>query len=325
MQTLNWYYKRLKAMSPGEVAWRMRSSLRDRIDRLVVNRRQQLRPLSAILNDNATDNKLGLSVCDVSLAQWAKSDAGDLEKAWYDSLLTRAEQIADHRLDYFDQKNMHLGDPIVWNRDHKRNQNTPMTYCSALDYRDVNESGDCKFVWEPNRHHQLVVLARAYRTTGDIRFANAVAEQLTSWLDQNPFGLGMNWRSGLELGIRLINWVWALDLIEGSGAIDDKLNHRILDSVARHIWEIDRKYSQGSSVNNHLIGEAAGVFVAASYFTNLKNASKWQAKSQAILAREILAQSFPDGGINPIMRIVHSTSLKQIFWKKIFVLSIYID
>jgi len=104
---------------------------------------------------------------------------------------------------------------------------------------------------------------RAYRLTGETRFAQAVAEQIDSWLEQNPFGIGMNWRSGLELAIRLISWVWALDLIEGSGVVDQRLRHRILDSAARHIWEIDRKYSRGSSVNNHLIGEAAGVFVAA--------------------------------------------------------------
>jgi hypothetical protein len=66
--------------------------------------------------------------------------------------------------------------------------------------------------------------------------------------------------------------------------------------VSRHIWEIDRNYSRGFSVNNHLIGEAAGVFVATSYFPYLKNASAWRAKSREILCREILRQTFDDGG-----------------------------
>ena len=56
-------------------------------------------------------------------------------------------------------------------------------------------AGDCKLVWEPNRHHQLVVLARAWRTTGERRYADAVLAQLDSWLRANPFGAGMNWRS----------------------------------------------------------------------------------------------------------------------------------
>ncbi|UCD51800.1 MAG: alginate lyase family protein [Phycisphaerales bacterium] len=219
-----------------------------------------------------------------------------IDDASYESLLRRATQIAENSLSFFDLKDAHLGDPIVWNRDHKRGQDTPLAVSSTVDYRDVAEAGDCKFVWEPNRHHQLVVLARAYRLSGETRFAQAVAGQLRSWLDQNPYGLGMNWRSGLELGIRLINWVWALDLIRESNMIDEALRTRLLDSVARHVWEIDRKYSRGSSVNNHLIGEAAGVFTATSYFRNLKHAARWRARSWGILNQEITNQTFADGG-----------------------------
>ncbi len=283
-------------MSSGEIAWRIRSSLCDRADRILVGHRQRRRKPSAFLNGDGRDEGPEFRVSDMAIGDkvWLKTN-DNVAKQWYDSLLARSERIVEHRLDFFDQKDKYLGDPIIWNRDHKRSQDTPMTYCAYLDYRDVEEAGDCKFVWEPNRHHQLVVLGRAWRLSGDIRFANAVAEQLDSWLKQNPYGVGMNWRSGLELGIRLINWVWALDLIEESGAIDDRLRHRILYSVARHIWEIDRKYSHGSSVNNHLIGEAAGVFVAASYFRNLRKASKWRARSGEILCREILNQTFPDG------------------------------
>ena len=241
--------------------------------------------------------KPGFRVSDVAVKDrsWLMTDEG-VDRDWYDSLLARAERIAEYRLDLFDLKDKHLGNPIIWNRDHKRGQDTPMMFSPSLDYRDVNKVGDCKFVWEPNRHHQLVVLGRAYRLSGDTRFANAVAEQLDSWLMQNPYGVGMNWRSGLELGVRLINWVWALDLIEEAAVINNRLRHRILDSVSRHIWEIDRKYSRGSSINNHLIGEAAGVFVATSYFPYLKEAASWRAASQKILCREILHQTFPDGG-----------------------------
>ena len=244
MQTLDWYYQRLRVMTPGEIAWRVRSSLRDRVDRFLVDRRQRLRKSEAILNGDRTGNGPEYRVSDIAVGDSSRLKTSDgTGESWYDSLLVRAERIEKHRLDFFDLVDKHLGDPIVWNRDHKREQDTPLTYCASLDYRDIEEAGDCKFVWEPNRHHQLVVLGRAYRASGDTRFADAVAEQLDSWLEQNPFGLGMNWRSGLELGIRLINWVWALDLIEESGAVDEDMRHRVLDSVSRHIWAIDRKYS----------------------------------------------------------------------------------
>ncbi len=275
----------------------MRSSLRDHADRFLVGWRRRSRKSSKILNGDGNDTDPAFHVYNMPLAQKAEEKAGNkIEKQLYDSLLARAEKIIEHRLSFFDLKNKHLGDPIIWSRDHKRRQDTPMVFSPSLDYRDVREAGDCKYVWEPNRHHQFVVLGRAYRLSGERRFAKAIAEQLDSWLRQNPYGLGMNWRSGLELGIRLINWVWALDLIEESKVISDELYLRLMDSISRHIWEIDRKYSRGSSMNNHLIGEAAGVFVAASYFKNLKHTSKWRDRSREILSREIINQTYPDGG-----------------------------
>ena len=283
-------------MSPGEAAWRLRSLLCDRADRFLINRRQRGRDLLQILN-GAGDNTPGFHVSDLSVGAWSRAgESSGVEAGWHDLLLARAEKIAAHRLSFFDLTDQHLGDPVIWNRDHKRGQDTPMVFSPAIDYRNVKEAGDCKFVWEPNRHHQLVVLGRAYRASGDVRFARAVAEQLDSWLTQNPFGVGMNWRSGLELAVRLINWVWAIDLIRESNVIHGDLHRRFLDSVSRHVWEIDRKYSRGSSVGNHLIGEAAGVFVATSYFQNLRHASRRRQRSWEILNREILGQTYPDGG-----------------------------
>lgn len=105
----------------------------------------------------------------------------------------------------------------------------------------------------------------------------------------------MNWRSPLELAIRLINWVWAFDLIQDSGAVTPEFRSKLLHSVYLHLWEITRKYSYGSSANNHLIGEAAGVFIATSYFQGLQNAEKWRDDSHKILEREIILQTYPDG------------------------------
>jgi uncharacterized heparinase superfamily protein len=168
-------------------------------------------------------------------------------------------------------------------------------------------------VWEANRHQHLVVLGRAYRATGDERYARAAMEQLESWLDACPFGRGMNWRSTLELGIRLINWVWALDLVRETGLPDEPLRSRLLESVHQHTWEIARRYSGGSSANNHLVGEAAGVFVATAYFPGLDPGAQLHGESRAILAREILRQSHDDGGTR-----------EQAIGYQIFVLQFYL-
>ena len=67
------------------------------------------------------------------------------------------------------------------------------------------------------------------------------------------------------------------------------------DSIYLHLHEVTKKYSRGSSANNHLIGEAGGVFIATSYFPQLTNAVKWRNESLDILCREIERQTFEDG------------------------------
>ena len=99
MQTLDWYYRRLKAMTPGEIAWRMRSSLRDCTDRFLVGWRQLLRKPSAILNGDGCDEGPGFRVSDMAFGNgvWLKTN-DNVERRWYDALLAKADAIVEHRL-----------------------------------------------------------------------------------------------------------------------------------------------------------------------------------------------------------------------------------
>ncbi len=296
MQSLNWYAHRLRVMSAGEVAWRMRSAVRDATDRCrIAMGRHQERVVQEISDRELVDIP-GFRVSEIGVGQWTCLETDDPRRQWYQRLTENAERIMAHRLNFFDRKDCNLGDPIDWNRDHKSGKRAPMRFGPSIDYRDFKVTGDAKFVWEPNRHHQLVVSARAYRASGNVDYARAVIEQLESWMDACPFGIGMNWRSPLELAIWLINWVWAIDLIRESQQIDKRFRRRLLENVYLHLWEITRKYSRGSSTNNHLIGEAAGVFIASSYFCRLNHVAVWQRESLNILCQEIIRQSRPDGG-----------------------------
>ncbi len=296
MQSVSWYLRRLSSMSPGEVVWRLGCKCQDATDRLFIRRRFRPHPLSRIVDVGPGESA---TVPDVLGAHLRRHDFGftpDVARRWQASLVAIADRIASHHLDLFDLHDHHLGNDIDWNYEYKAKKSTPMRVASTIDYRDYASTGDCKFAWEPSRHHQLVVLGRAYRVTGDQRYAAALVEQLDSWICQCPFGMGMQWRSPLELAIRLINWVWALALIDDSAAMTPDWRARFYQVVHQHIRVITRKYSRFSSANNHLIGEAAGVFVACSYFAGLKHSAHTRAQSREILLREIVRQTYPDGG-----------------------------
>ena len=295
MQTLDWYYRRLQAMSLSEVLWRCRCAVRDTADRHLhgFRTRSALRRVSAV---SGILEAPGFSVSRMPDSAVLKAEFGEAAAEWIERLISRADRIAADRLDIFDLKDHDFGERIDWNRDPKSGKAAPMKYAPLVDYRDFDSAGDCKFVWEPNRHHQLVVLGRAYQATGETKYAEAAVRQWSQWLDQCPHAIGMNWRSGLELGIRLINWVWAIDLLLPSGKLDADFRRRLLQAVYLHVWDISRNYSRGSSAGNHRIGEAAGVFIASCYFHELKYCTRWATESREILRAEILKQTFSDGG-----------------------------
>ena len=295
MQSPDWYFHRLRAMTPRECAWRVASVARDLTDRVRL-------PLGGYPSERETQEAAeALSrggpprLCDVHPGEWRDAPAGRPERLWHDRVAERARRLIDHRVDIFGRE-YDLGSPIDWNRDVVHQRTAPLRFAAAIDYRNVDTAGDAKIVWEPNRHQHLLVLARAYRATGDRAYAAAVLEQLTSWLDQCPFGHGMNWRSPLELAIRVVNWTFALDFIRDSGVPTREMWIRILHAIHLHVWDIARKYSRGSSANNHVIGEAVGVFVASCYFDALPRAAQCRDEAFAILCREIQAQTNSDGG-----------------------------
>jgi hypothetical protein len=68
-----------------------------------------------------------------------------------------------------------------------------------------------------------------------------------------------------------------------------------LQSIYQHLLLITQNYSWHSSANNHLIAEATGVFMTTVYFPEFKQAAKWRAESQEILAEQALKQNHRDG------------------------------
>lgn len=296
MQSPTWYFQRLKSMSPGEILWRIRGKCIDCIDAYQI-RYQKFPSLDEAISEADRTRWLPppFRVSDLKVGQWIHGSASPEERSWCDALISKADPIAEHKLSYFHLHEQDHGHPLEWNKDHGSSIVSPLRLAQKIDYRDVKEAGDCKLVWEPNRHQHLVVLARAYRASGNDMYAEAIKEQIESWLEQCPYGYGMNWRSPMELSIRLINWVWTIDLTLESAIFSGPLRDRLLHSIYLHLREVTRKYSAGSSANNHLIGEAGGVFIATSYFPQLTNAAKWQQESYEILCREIALQTFEDG------------------------------
>ncbi|MBB4842293.1 hypothetical protein HNP55_000788 [Paucibacter oligotrophus] len=201
--------------------------------------------------------------------------------------------FASHRFD--------VGPAPQWNRCPLTGVLAPARAAHSISITDRALVGDIKYVWELNRHLHWVALAQAWSLSGDARHLHALEVQLRSWLDQCPYGIGPNWTSSLEYALRLLNWSAVWQLIGGLasplfvGAEGQALRQRWLDSINLHVRAISKHFSRHSSANNHLVGELAGIFVAAQTWPMWTSFEALAKQARLELEREVLLQVAPDG------------------------------
>jgi len=210
-------------------------------------------------------------------------------------ILAEAGSIRSGRFDLLGYRGLSFGDPIDWRLDPVSGRRSPLVHWSRLDPLDPAAAGDCKVVWELNRHQWLVRLGQAFRLTGDETHAVLSARLLAGWLTENPPGLGINWASSLEVALRLVSWSWALHLLRDSRALTPDLFLEMLGAIHDHAAHIERYLSRYFSPNTHLTGEALGLFYAGAIFPELPGAARWRTLGSSLLVEESGRQVLPDG------------------------------
>ncbi|MEU5689401.1 heparinase II/III family protein [Streptomyces venezuelae] len=211
-------------------------------------------------------------------------------------LVAEADRLMAGHVEFFGVVRDDLVDPDWW-FDPKTGRRAPWGHAFDVPYRDEDAVGDIKQIWEPSRHQYLTVLAAAYAVTGDERYAERVAEHLRSWWAANAPLRGVHWISGIELGIRLLSWVWIRRLLDTwRGAADLFENNPV---AVNQIWHHQRWLaafpSRGSSANNHVIAEAAGQLAASCAFAWFPASARWRDGALRSLERNLRGNTFPSG------------------------------
>ena len=116
-----------------------------------------------------------------------------------DQIVRQADKICCHQFDLLGYEDLNYGDPIPWHLDRVHGKEAPKKAFHKIRYLDFHEVGDSKVTWELNRHQHLVTLAKAYRLTRDRRYANEIFNQWRHWHAENPYPVGINWASTLEV------------------------------------------------------------------------------------------------------------------------------
>ncbi|MFG3041966.1 alginate lyase family protein [Streptomyces sp. NPDC048330] len=272
-----WYLRRLSRMGPREVGGRVGDTLRRR-------RWRSARPV----RPEVTGARFTALLPPGTIAA-VPPDAAK-------RLVAEADRLMAGRGEFFGVERDDLVDPDWW-YDPKTGRRAPWGYAFDVPYRDEEAVGDIKQIWEPSRHQYLTVLAAAYALTGDDRYAERVAEHLRSWWGANAPLRGVHWTSGIELGIRLLSWVWVRRLLDGwpgaAGLFEE--NPVALTQIWHHQRWLAAFPSRGSSANNHVIAETAGQFAAACAFGWFPSSARWRADALRSLERQLRANTHLSG------------------------------
>ena len=235
-----------------------------------------------------------------------------------DAILREADEICGHRFRLLGYENLdftlardsasgNLKDAdskgIDWHLDPVHGKRAPLDPWFKIPFLDFAAVGDHKVIWELNRHQHLVTLAKAQLLSGDNagnnhdKYVRELTSLWRSWIRANPYPLGINWGSTLEVAFRSLSWIWVDQLLAGTGDANllSEFRSELAPALAFHGRYIERYLSTYFSPNTHLLGEAVALFFLGTLYPQMSGVARWKESGWQIVLHEAGRQVRPDG------------------------------
>jgi uncharacterized heparinase superfamily protein len=212
------------------------------------------------------------------------------------AILRDADEICAHRFRLLGYENLDFGSEIDWHLDPVHGKRAPLDPWCKIPFLDFAAVGDHKVIWELNRHQHLVTLAKAQLLSGNKndKYVHELIAQWRNWINANPYPLGINWGSSLEVAFRSLSWIWVDQLLSGTAEHED-LHAELLPALAFHGRYIERYLSTYFSPNTHLLGEAVALLFLGTLYPQIQSAARWRESAWKIVLHEAQRQVRPDG------------------------------
>lgn len=264
-----WYFNRFKSMSVSELPYRFRQLAQNKYENMFCAGQKLTRnlipPTIKILKIEYPKSKIFPKYISVFGKEWNYSN-----------------------------------ESINWQKDIFSDKFFRLTFSKKINIRKEPDLS-AKNVWEINRLQFLVHVALNYRITRDQKYLDQFIQLTESWIDANPYLLGINWYSNIEVNIRLINWFFCWEILKAHELVLNNkefkrfVTEKWIPSVYQHCSYSYINPSKYSSANNHLISEYAGLFISASLW-KFNESGKWLSYAKSGLEKEIVNQH--SNGIN---------------------------
>jgi hypothetical protein len=225
------------------------------------------------------------------------------------SILQEADEICGRRFRLLGYENLSFGSSasanssgIDWHLDPVHGKHAPMDAWFTIPFLDFAIVGDHKVTWELNRHQHLITLAKAWLLSGEEKYVRELIIEWRNWIAENPYPIGINWGSSLEVAFRSLSWIWIDHLLALSASRAQKRDSAIAAfraelraALAFHGRYIERYLSTYFSPNTHLLGEGVALFFLGTLYPYMRHASRWKNAGWEIVLHAAERQVRADG------------------------------
>jgi hypothetical protein len=210
-------------------------------------------------------------------------------------IVETANRILRHKFDLLGYQALDYGREIDWHFDAVHGKSSPRVPWFRVPYLDFDRVGDHKVIWELSRHQHLVTLAKAYRFTQSSVYTDELFAQWYAWQEQNPYPIGINWASSLEVAFRSLSWLWVWHLLEGSAVVPPKFASDLRRALMQNGHHIERYLSTYFAPNTHLLGEAVALFFIGTLSPKSPAVQRWRDLGWRLILQEAKRQVQRDG------------------------------
>lgn len=188
---------------------------------------------------------------------------------------------------------------LSWHKEPDTGRFWPLKFFAHISFPPGNPTGDIQLVWGRSRLQNLVTLGLISNLTNDsdtrYRITQVMEKIMLSWINENPWLLGIHYISTMECALRLISICHAFDMVRNHG-VSQQAWQGLVYLVHSHAYFIQRRLCLYAYAGNHTIGECAGLVYAGVLFPELPDSKEWLQTGLQHMEREASVQILQDGG-----------------------------
>jgi hypothetical protein len=222
--------------------------------------------------------------------------------------------------------------PIDWHLDFK----SGYRWSEDIWYIDIphgHKPGvDIKVPWELARMQHLPLLAWAYALakdgqegfTSESVYFREFRNQILDFVATNPPRFGVNWRSPMDVGIRVANWLFTYDLFRAYGAeFEDNFKSVFIESIYQHGQHIVNNLEWNEKIRgNHYLSNIVSLLFVAAYLPHTPETDTWLAFAVQELISEVEYQFNVDGSNFEASSSYHRLSAEMIIYATAIILGL---